>query len=113
MYFQGKLTIDPSQLTKIERVKPRKAFKRILHYLTLGGVTEEQEVETFTAISILNQLFVVFINNNIHNIVRLSHDDRDFYLDEKGLTHDLKAALDYYETKIKLNKVSIGAWRRK
>lgn len=105
MYFQGKLTVDPSQLTKIERVKPRKAFKRILHYLTLGNLTEEQEVETFTAISILNQLFVVFVNSNIHNIVRLSHDDRDFYLDEKGLTHDLKAALDYYETRVNLNSI--------
>jgi len=100
MYFEGKLTVDPSEITKIEKVKPSKAFKRMFYYLTLGGITEKLERETFTAISILQQLNRVFSKQGINNIVRLSHDDIDFYLDKEGKKDDLKEALDLYDLKI-------------
>ncbi|MTI32661.1 hypothetical protein E1171_17715 [Cytophagales bacterium RKSG123] len=100
MYFEGIITIDPSHLTKIERKKPTKAFKRMLYYMTLGGVTEKQERETFTAVSILQQLNMAFSQKGISNIIRLSHDDIDFYLDDKGKKDDLKEALDLYDLKL-------------
>lgn len=100
MYFEGKLTIDPSELTKIERLKPTKAFKRLAYYLTLGGVSDKEEVETYTALSILQQLYGTFSDSRITNIVRLSHDDIDFYLDQEGVENDLKDALDKYDLEI-------------
>ena len=100
MYFEGILSIDPNELTKIEKVKPQKAFKKIFHYLTLGNITDKQEIETFTALSMLQQLYGVFKRNNITNIIRLSHDEIDFYLDEQGKTDDLKEALDKYSIEI-------------
>lgn len=100
MFFKGTLTIDPSQLTKIERVKPKKAFKRMLYFMTSGKVSDKEERETFTAISILQQINGVLLHNSINNLVRLAHDDIDFYFDKEGKKNDLKEALDTYEIEI-------------
>ena len=100
MYFEGIITIDPSELTKIERIKPTKVFKRILYHLTFGEVSEKLERETFTAVSILQQLNAAFLKKGIDNIIRLSHDSIDFYLDENGKKEDLKEAFDMYELKV-------------
>ena len=81
MYFESTIRIDPSQVTSIEKVKPTKAFKRMLYHLTKGGISEKEERETFTAISILQQLNKAFIQQGITNVIRLSHDDIDFYLE--------------------------------
>jgi len=97
MYFNGNLSIDPAQLTKIEKVRPQKAFKRILFFLTAGAVSDKVEQETFSAVSILQQLYSVFNSIGINNLVRLSHDDIDFYLDAEGKKDDLKATLDLYD----------------
>ncbi|OHX64330.1 hypothetical protein [Flammeovirga pacifica] len=100
MYFEGNISIDPSQLTQIERVKPTKAFKRIFYYLTLGNVSDQIEKETFTAVSILQQINDVLLHLGIDNIVRLSHDGIDFYLDKEGKEGDLKEAFDKYDLEI-------------
>lgn len=100
MYFEGTITVDPDQLTQIEKVKPTKAFKKMLFYMTLGGISEKRERETFTAVSILQQLNKALNQKQVSNIIRLSHDDIDFYLDEAGKTDDLKEALDLYELKV-------------
>ncbi|ANQ52219.1 hypothetical protein MY04_4884 [Flammeovirga sp. MY04] len=100
MYFEGTISIDPSQLTHIEKVKPTKAFKRVFYYLTLGNVSDQVEKETFTAVSILQQLNDVLIHLGIDNIVRLSHDGIDFYLDKYGKEGDLKEAFDKYDLEI-------------
>lgn len=100
MYFEGRITVDPDQLTKIEKVKPTKAFKKMLFYMTLGGVNEKQERETFTAVSILQQLNQALNQKEVSNIIRLSHDGIDFYLDKEGKTDDLKEAFDLYELKV-------------
>lgn len=97
MYFNGNLSIDPAQLSKIEKVKPQKAFKRILYFLTAGAVSDKEEHETFTAVSILQQLYAVCDSMGITNLVRLSHDDIDFYLDSQGKQDDLKEMLDKYD----------------
>ena len=97
MYFNGNLSIDPAQLTKIEKIRPQKAFKRILYFLTAGAVSDKEEQETFTAVSILQQIYSVFNSVGINNLVRLSHDDIDFYIDAEGKKDDLKATLDLYD----------------
>ncbi|MFT6872294.1 MAG: hypothetical protein ACJAVN_001300 [Roseivirga sp.] len=43
MYFSGRLSIDPSQLTKIERVEPDEVFKKLLHFVTSGATSKKIE----------------------------------------------------------------------
>ena len=96
MILSGTLTVDPSQLTNIERKKPTKVFGKLLYKLTLGTISEKEEVETFTAISILQEINRVFVAMGITNIVRIAKDGIDFYLDMEGKEDDLKEAMDNF-----------------
>lgn len=100
MYFNARLSIDPSQLTKIEREEPDETFGKILHFITGGAASKKVERETFAAVSILQKLHRLFWEMEISNIIRLSHDDIDIYIDNHGRDNDLKEALDQYELTI-------------
>ncbi len=100
MYLTGKLEIDPSQTTKIRRVKEFGLFKKFLSTLTLGKISPKQEHETFTAVSILQQIYMGLHSFKIENIIRLSVDDYDFYLDESGKDNDLETAMFEFSAKV-------------
>ncbi len=93
MYFASEISFDPSSATQICRVKPSKAFARFFYYLTAGMAAERQEVETFTAVSILQQVNIALRGLGITNIVRLARDGVDFYFDEQGRPDDLAEAI--------------------
>lgn len=100
MYFSGRLSVDPSQLTHLKKVEPTKAFKKLLYIMTAGIVSDKIEQETFAAISILQQLNNVLRELNISNITRIAHDGIDVYLDKVGKKDDLKEAFDAYNLEI-------------
>ena len=100
MYFTGTLSIDPSQLTHIEKVKPTKAFKKMLFYMTAGMVQDKLEHETFTAVSILQQINTCLRALGVTNVIRLAKDNIDFYLDEQGRKDDLKKAMEHFELEV-------------
>ncbi|MBM2815120.1 MAG: hypothetical protein HW421_1882, partial [Ignavibacteria bacterium] len=100
MYFTGYLEIDPSQQTLIKSEKPDKLFGKLLKALTLGQISEKKEWETFSAVSILEQLNHCFRSMNIHNLIRISIDDYNFYLDESGREDDLEDGINHFEKKI-------------
>ena len=93
MYFTGDLTVDPSEMTKFRRVKPTKAFGKLFYYLTAGATGTKKEIETFTAVSVLQALNQALRQCGIDNIVRLARDAEDLYLDTQGRTGDLKDAM--------------------
>lgn len=100
MYFKGTLSIDPSQLTKIEKVAPDSGFKKILFGLTSGQFAEKNKIETFKALNILQQIHGALAAIGVDNIIRLTHDDIDIYFDKYGEKNDLKFAMDKYEIEI-------------
>lgn len=96
MYFHGTLSIDPSAPTEMERQMPTKAFRRLLHTMTLGLSTPQDEVETFGAVQILQQINRGLRAVGIDNVVRLAKDDQDVYLDEDGLQDDMQQAMSAF-----------------
>lgn len=92
MYYSSKILIDPSQVTLIKKEKPNKAFGKVLNRLTMGAVSKKVEEETFTAVSILQQINYALKSRNINNLIRLAVDDVDFYFDRSGIKSDLDAA---------------------
>ena len=96
MYLKAVMSIDPSQLTEIARVRPTKGFARVAYYLTGGLVKTEEERETFCAISILQEINVVMRSIGIDDVVRLATDDIVFYEDTESKTDDFKQALDAF-----------------
>jgi len=100
MYFNGILEIDPSQITIFKKVKPSKLFAKLKDVLSFGALTEKQEHETFTAVSILQQINMGLRSITVKNVIRLAVDDYDFYLDEKGLDDDLEQAMFEFKAKV-------------
>ena len=95
MIFIGSINVDPSEVTKIKKVKPNSLFKKFLNKLSLGKIKDTIEEENFTAFSILQQFHKVLSDLGIGNIIRLSHNKNDYYLYAIGDENDLdKSALD-------------------
>jgi hypothetical protein len=100
MFLRGKITIDPSQLTNIEIHKPENSFKKMFYHITGGKIGNKKEVETFKAVSIIQQLKSAFATLGIDNIVRLNHDDIEIYFDSEGKKADFDFAVDKYTIEI-------------
>lgn len=100
MYFKGTLTVDPSKLTKIEVVKPEGSFKQLFYNITGGKIGDKREVETFKALSLIQQIYATFASMGINNIIRLNHDDIEIYFDNEGKKDDFKHAADKYSIEI-------------
>lgn len=96
MFMAGTLSIDPSELTHIRKAVPQRAFKKLLYVLTAGLVSDQQEHETFTAISILQQLNSCLDSLGIRNVIRLAKDGIDIYHDAKGRADDMQDAMDAF-----------------
>ena len=97
MYLHASIGIDPSKLTELTQVKPTRVFAKLFYYLTAGLVGEQREVETFTAVSILQQLNMAMRSQGVTNIVRLAVDGLDLYLDEEGRPDDIDEAMKRVE----------------
>lgn len=96
MYFSGELSIDPSQMTIINPVKPSKAFGKLFYFLTAGALSEKEEQETFSAVAILQQINRALRTMGINNIVHLAKDEIDFYLDAEGRENDLRETMESF-----------------
>ena len=87
MYWYGHIAIDPSHITKIRR-KPTKGFGRFAEILTGGLLSQKEELETFTALSILQQLNSVLLSLGITDLVRFSKDSTVIYEDKDSENQD-------------------------
>jgi hypothetical protein len=98
MYWYGHIAIEPSQLAEVRR-KPTKGFKRIAELLTVGILSQREQVETFTAISILQDINVVMRSLGITDLVRLSKDEQSLYDDSEGqFDNDLEPAIEQLQS---------------
>lgn len=100
MYLSGVLEIDPAQETEIKKVKPTSLFGKVLDFVSFGLAGSKQETETFTAVSILEQINAGLNAIGVNNIIRLAIDNYDFYYDDKGREADLTEALSHFKKKI-------------
>lgn len=100
MYFIGTLEIDPSQDTKIKPIKKPGFLSNFINAVSFGQLSPKQELETFNATSILQQIYDGFASIGINNVVRLSLDNYDFYLDETGQENDLEKALFTFTSRV-------------
>jgi hypothetical protein len=100
MYFTSKIEIDPSQITNIKRIKRDNVLIRLADILSQNVNDSKIELETFTVISILNQIKDGLEKLEIDNIIRLSINGFDFYLDKDEQEHDLDYAISNLDKKI-------------
>lgn len=98
MYWYGHMAIDPSHLTTVRR-KPTKGFRRFAELLSMGLLSEKEELQTFTALAILQDINRVFRSLEITDLVRFSKDDEILYEDKDSRdTDDMRMMLERVET---------------
>ncbi|MEE3371138.1 MAG: hypothetical protein VX346_17530 [Planctomycetota bacterium] len=94
MYLQARITVDPSAATQLVQTRPTKGFGRLAGVLSKGLKSPEEEQETFSALTILQQLFIVLRSLGVNDIVRISKDREVLFDDVTGKPDDLKPALE-------------------
>jgi hypothetical protein len=97
MYFSGTIKVDPSEAVKIQTVKPEGFGSKVLAVLQRKKNNRAIETETFTAVSILQQIYKVLKSLDIRNVVSLKTDDFVFYEDSEGNDDDLDEVVMKYE----------------
>lgn len=100
MYLTSKIEIDPSQMTIIKRIKNDNVLTRIVDTISRDKSDSKIELETFTVVSILDQIRRGLISLEIDNIIRLSLNGFDFYIDTEQKERDLELALKELDKKI-------------
>lgn len=94
MYLSATMTIDPNSLTQLRR-KPTKGFRRFAELLTANLLSKKEEHETFTAISIMQELNVVLRSIGVTDVVKFTKDDQVLYDDsESNDNDDMGIAID-------------------
>ena len=100
MLLTSKIALQPKKEVLIERKAPTKMFAKLLHTLTAGMSSPQEKHQTFTAISILQELNIALRQANIVNIVRLAKDGNDFYYDAHGKDNDLAEAMKDFKINV-------------
>lgn len=87
MYYASTLIIDPTQMTQLRR-RPTKGFRRLAEIVTANLLATQEEHESFTAFSILQDFNRAFRSIGITDIVTISLDDKVLYDDSTGQDQD-------------------------
>jgi len=94
MYMSGTLAIDPNLLATTRR-KPTKGFRRFAEILTAGLTAEREVHQTFSALSILQEINGVLRSLGITDVVRFTKDNAVIYEDpDSHDTNDMRLVLD-------------------
>lgn len=91
MFFSSKIEIDPTQITQVSYSGKKSIIGQALQMLK--GASKE-ELETFTAISILEQIYDGLVALDLKNVIRLAVDDFDYFFDKDSVDDDLLQAVN-------------------
>jgi hypothetical protein len=100
MYFSARIEIDPSQITIIKKLENNSIFEKIMDAFLLGSKSEKIEQETFTVISILNQIQMGLMRLGVDNVIQISINDFVYFYDNISKDHDLSEAMEDIEANI-------------
>lgn len=95
MILRSTIDITPSSSSFVQEQQPTNFFKKL--WLSLSGA-KGPVIQSFAynAASVLQNIHRAMKSKNINNIIRLSLDDRDIYVDTEGKTDDMVEAVDKF-----------------
>lgn len=91
MYFSSKIEIDPSQITLIKAINQSSVFQTL--FTGLIDDDKKYEQETFSAVTILDQVHKGLEELNIKNTIRLAVDNVNYFIDHDSEDDDLHKAI--------------------
>ena len=87
MYQSATITIDPRGVSQLRR-KPTKGFRRFAELLSCNLLSTKEEHETFTALSILQEMNIVLRSIGVTDVVKFSRDGQVLYEDVESTSKD-------------------------
>lgn len=93
MYFSSRIEIDPRQVTVIKKINFTNLVDKIRIMFTNDKHAGKYEQETFTVLSILNEIEGALKSLKIDNVIRLSVDGYNLYDDNNSTEADLDWAI--------------------
>ncbi|MBK18189.1 MAG: hypothetical protein CMM52_05050 [Rhodospirillaceae bacterium] len=96
MFFVSTISIDPTQKTQIGIAVPSNGLAKMFQKLLGGLFSKQEESETFTAASMIDQIGKALQAEGINDIVRLIEDGTDYYLDRHGTYKDLESTINRF-----------------
>lgn len=94
MYLSATMTIDPSHLTQLRR-KPTKGFRRFAELMTGNLISKREEHETFTALSIMQEINIALRSVGVTDVVKFTKDEQVLYEDQASTnSDDMPVAID-------------------
>lgn len=99
--MDAEICIQTNAKTEYFRRIPEHGMKKILSKITAGIYKELLERENFSLNDILAQIQLAFSNVGITDIVRLTKDNEDFYLDEINDPFDFKRVINDFKEQTK------------
>jgi uncharacterized membrane protein YgcG len=81
------MTIDPSHLTQLRR-KPTKGFRRFAELMTGNLISKREEHETFTALSIMQEINIALRSVGVTDVVKFTKDEQVLYEDQASTSAD-------------------------
>lgn len=100
MFLTANLEIDPSQITKIKRVNNDNVLFKLYDVLTANINNQSIEQETFTVVSILNQIQMGLMRLGVNNVIKINVDNFNYFYDGEGKEDDLFDAFHSIEQNI-------------
>lgn len=94
MKYSAQILIKTKHITR-ERFTDDETLVNFFKELLWKGRERVLE-ETFAAQEVLKKFSAAFRDSGIDNLVRLSHDDTDFYLDKDNIPNDLPCMIDKF-----------------
>ncbi len=91
MYFSSKIEIDPTQVTVIKAINQSSVFQTL--FTGLIDNDKKYEQETFSAMTILDQIHQGLQELNIKNTIRLAVDNVNYFIDYNSEDDDLHKAI--------------------
>jgi len=94
VYLSATMTIDPNHLTQLRR-KPTKGFRRFAELMTGNLLSKREEHETFTALSIMQEINISLRSVGVTDVVKFTKDEQVLYEDQASTnSDDMPAAMD-------------------
>lgn len=94
MYFNANIEIDPKYAEKSVSFENSGLMNKILRLVGAGSGKNMVAKESYTALSVLQNIYNGLSDSGVSNLIWLTVDEMDYYIDELGEDDDLKKGVE-------------------
>ena len=107
MIYETIFDLKPMMGSVIAKKEPSNVFGRFFNTITLGSLTKEEEQQTYTALSILQDFNRVFRDLGINDVISLTKDGEVCFFDDANVEDDMEEAMHAFAKTLTLENARL------